>query len=302
MVKINKSYILVCGLGFIGSNLVNYLKRKKLPVISITSKKIKNSANNIYINVNPLNKNDLYNKLKKFKLTYVINTYGSIDHSVFGTANEEKIFNEHFIVLKNLAHLSIEKKVKKLIQIGSADEYGKTHKSLINEKDQTSPMTPYAFFKNMGTNYLKNLNDLKVLNCITLRLFTTYGMNQSRSRFIPFVIDNCKKNKKFELTNCNQVRDFIHIDDLTKIIFKVMINKKVLKNNILNVGTSKGIKLKEIVNFIVTQSGGGTPLFGKIKIQNKSYSKILVADSKSLQSYIGKFKFKDLFYQLREII
>lgn len=302
MVKINKSYILVCGLGFIGSNLVNYLKKKKLPVISITSKKIKNSVNNIYINVNPLNKNDLYNKLKKFNLTYVINSYGSIDHSLFGSANEEKIFNEHFIVMKNLAHLSIEKKVKKLIQIGSADEYGKTHKSFINEKDPTSPMTPYAFFKNMGTNYLKNLNDLKVLNCITLRLFTTYGMNQSRNRFIPFVIDNCKKNKKFELTNCNQVRDFIHIDDLTKIIFKVMINKKELKNNILNVGTSRGTKLKEIVNYIVAQSGGGTPLFGKIKIQNKSYSKILVADTKNLQTYIGKFKFKDIFYQLREII
>ena len=302
MVRVNKSYILVCGLGFIGSNLVNYFKKKKLNVISITSKKIKNSTNNIYINVNPHNKNDLYKKLKKFKLTYVINSYGSIDHSLFGSVNEEKIFNEHFIVMKNLAHLSIEKKVKKFIQIGSADEYGKTNKNFVNEKDQICPMTPYAFFKNMSTNYLKNLNELKVLNCITLRLFTTYGVNQSKNRFIPFVIDCCKKNKKFELTNCNQIRDFIHIDDLTKIIFKVMVNKKKLKNNVLNVGTSKGIKLKEIVNYIVTQSGGGVPLFGKIKIQNKSYSKILVADTKNLQSYIGRLKFKDLFCQLREII
>ena len=39
----------------------------------------------------------------------------------------------------------------------------------------------------------------------------TFIANQNNNRFIPIVINNCLKKKKFPLSHCEQYRDFIWI-------------------------------------------------------------------------------------------
>jgi nucleoside-diphosphate-sugar epimerase len=292
--------ILICGLGFIGSNLSKFLNEKKHRLVIITRKKIKNTSNTTYINVNPQNKNQLFNKIIKFNIKYIINTFGKIDHSNFNSSNEKNIMNEHFIVTKNLIELGIQKKIFKFIQIGSADEYGNLKK--LNENSKERPNTPYGLYKSLSTSLLQSLKNENILNSIVLRLFTTYGPNQSQERFIPFIINQSKLNKKYDLTDCKQHRDFIHIDDLIKIIYLVTFNKKNLDNIILNVGTSKKIKLKKIVEFITKFTGGGDPQFGKLKYNSKNYNMVLIANNRKLLRYIGKFQFKDIFKELPKLI
>lgn len=302
MAYLNKGeYVLICGNGYIGSNLSKYFQQKNLNIIVITRFKKKSNANIKYLKINLSNTNEIFRKLKNYRIKFIINAFGAIDHSGFFTEEEDKIFFEHFIVTKNLAKLGMRKKISKFIQIGSADEYGSINGNF-HEDVFEKPSSPYGFYKFLSTKYLVTLQNEKLLNSVVLRLFTTYGPNQSINRFIPFVINQSKLNKEFNLTNCLQYRDFIHIDDLVVIIYKVMIKKKSLKNIILNVGTSKKIQLKKIVKFIVKYIGKGKPNFGKIKYSSPNYNKILIADNKKLITYIGKFQFKELFSEIYKII
>ena len=53
------------------------------------------------------------------------------------------------------------------------------------------------------------------------------------------------ENKSFELSHCNQYRDFIYVEDVVDIIIKTLNNKKA-EGEIINLGTGKTFKLKSL--------------------------------------------------------
>ena len=107
---------------------------------------------------------------------------------------------------------------------------------------------------------------------LVIRLFLVYGPGQSENRLIPYVIKNSIKNNKFKLTDGNQKRDFLYIDDAIEAIYKLMINKKI-NGKIINLSSGKPITVKNIVLLINKIIGKGNPIFGKIintKLENSS--------------------------------
>ena len=78
---LNITTVLVAGgSGFIGTNFIKNCKKKKWNIISLSiNKKIKN--NNIReIKLNISNKNLLFKKLGNFKIDYIVNLAGHINH------------------------------------------------------------------------------------------------------------------------------------------------------------------------------------------------------------------------------
>ena len=106
-----------------------------------------------------------------------------------------------------------------------------------------------------------------------LRLYNTYGPTQDLNRFIPIVISGCIKNKKFPCSKGNQLRDFIHIDDVVDSILKSLTNKNA-KGQIINIGSGKPRKIKNIIEYIKKILKGGYPLFGKIKLRKDEILKV----------------------------
>ena len=102
--------------------------------------------------------------------------------------------------------------------------------------------------------------------CTVLRLYQVYGPRQDYNRFIPIVIKSCLKNIKFPCSMGNQFRDFIHVNDVVNVIMKSIINKNC-KGKIINVGTGKVKKLKNIINVIKNKIKGGKPQYGIIKLR-----------------------------------
>ena len=111
----------------------------------------------------------------------------------------------------------------------------------------------------MVSKYIqKNLNDY-----IILRLYQVYGPNQKIDRLIPFVINSCLLNKHFPCTSGTQKRDFLYVDDLIKLLLKILKRKKI-KSDIYNVGYGKPEKVKKIIQLINKKTKSGKPEFGKI--------------------------------------
>ena len=93
------------------------------------------------------------------------------------------------------------------------------------------------------------------------------------NRFLPIVIKSCIKNKKFPCSRGNQLRDFVHVDDVVDAILKSLTNKNA-RGQIINIGSGKPRKIRNIIEHVKRISKGGYPQFGKIKLRKDEILKL----------------------------
>ncbi len=235
-----KKKILVTGArGFIASNLIKEINKKKYSLY-LTSKKLIKSKSYNYINIK--NKKDFL-KLSKYEFDYVINLHGSISFTNF-----KEIYNDHYKfneeLIKNLNYRSL----KKFIHIGSANEYGSNFHGYDKSNLQEKPNDNYGRVKLMTSNLIKNYCEKKNISYVILRIFHTYGYNQRCPRLFPYLIDTIKNNQIAHINNDNNFKSYVHIDDICKIIKKILIRK--MNYNIYNLSISRPVKLSEILFFL----------------------------------------------------
>lgn len=270
------------GTGFIGSNLIEKCKQKGWNIISLSLNK-KNKKKGIKaINLNISNKNLLFKKLSKYKIDYIINLAGHINHF-----EKKKTFDTHFKGCKNLIELALHKKVKKFIQIGSSVEYGFSKSPILENKltNIKKLKSIYGISKLKASNYLIKISKERNLKYIIFRPFLIYGPGQTANRLIPNTIINCLKNKNFPCSSGNQIRDFLYISDFVNLVIKSIQNNKVY-NKTFNAGSGKPIKVKKIINSIQKLIKKGHPIYGKILLR-KDEPLNLYPDIKSTFKYLN---------------
>ncbi len=276
----NKMKLLVLGgYGYLGNKIILKALSKNWEVISVSKKKNRRllkhkNLKNLFFDMNNLNK---LKSLSKYQFDYVINVSGYVDHSSF-SKNGIEIANNHLIMILNLVFILNRKKLKKFIQIGSSEEYGIKSCSLL-ETNRELPFTPYAASKVASTHFLQMLNRSESFPVTIMRLFLVYGPDQKSNRIIPYVIQNCQKNRTFKVSEGKQLRDFIFIDDAVDAIFICLKSSKAI-GQIYNLGSGEGITIKLLVNAIKKIIGGGKPKFGSYKNLRKENTKLIAKISK----------------------
>ncbi len=284
-----KKFLIVGGTGFIGYHLISKLKKRKAIVHSISTRKPKKNRTITgvkYIISDISNIKNLKKKIKKNYYNYVINLAGYVDHK-----NKSRTYKSHYIGCKNLSKIFLKSKIKKFIQMGSSGEYGNLS-SPHSEDQDASPTTIYNLSKKKASNFLINKYIKEKFPVTIFRLYLTYGPRQDENRFIPIVINNCLRNKNFNLSHCKQFRDFIYIDDVIDIIISSLDNNKC-NGKIINIGTGKPLKLKNIVNKIKKLIKKGKPKFGHLKLRKDEILKIYpkIDEAKKLLKWKPKIKF-----------
>ena len=191
-----------------------------------------------------------------------MNLAGYVDHS-----NKKKTLESHYIGCKNLASLFLNKKIKKFVQVGSSIEYGKSRSPQIeNKKNSQSTFSVYGKAKLLSTKYLMAIYKKEKFPATVIRLYLVYGPNQDINRVIPITIKNALLDKKFNCSSGLQFRDFIYVDDVINAILKILKNKKT-NGEIINIGTNKPVRIKDLIIRICSLVGSGKPIFGKIKLR-----------------------------------
>lgn len=242
--------LIIGGSGFIGRYIAREALKKKYNVTILHfSKKKKNFLNNIsYINsdINDLKKIKKILKLNKFD--YVINAGGYIDHSSTKTS-KENILNTHLNSITFIVDLLSEQiQFKKFIQISSSDVYSTSQGKSI-EGNCEIPFSFYGYAKLSMDHYLTTIFKLKRFPFTSFRLFITFGECQDSNRLIPYIITNALRNKKIIISDPDQIRDFIYIGDISKIIVSSLKQKKV-NGKIINLGSGRGVKVSKLAKII----------------------------------------------------
>ena len=251
------------GTGFIGHHLSKRCIKLGWSVTSLSSNSPK--PNKIIQGVKYI-KVDIRDKKKLFKIKkdfdYVVNLAGYVDHS-----NKKKTLESHYIGCKNLASLFLNKKIKKFVQVGSSIEYGKSRSPQIeNKKNSQSTFSVYGKAKLLSTKYLMAIYKKEKFPATVIRLYLVYGPKQDINRVIPITIKNALLDKKFNCSSGLQFRDFIYIDDVINAILKTLKNRKT-NGEIINIGSNKPVRIKDLIIRICSLVGSGKPIFGKIKLR-----------------------------------
>ena len=271
-----KKILILGGTGFIGYHLAKEALRRGFQVSSLSKntpikkrylKRVK------YIIADISNKNSINKKIKE-NFQYVVNLAGYVDHS-----NKIKTYKSHYLGCKNISNFFLKDKIERFIQVGSSMEYGLVE-SPQKENFKCEPKSVYGRAKFLSSQYLLNLYKKKKFPVTIVRLYQVYGPYQDLNRFIPVVINSCKSNIDFRCSHGRQFRDFLYINDLIDAIFLILENPKA-KGEIFNIGFGKPLKIKNIIQRILSYYKSGNPQFGKIKLREEEQMKIYPDISKA---------------------
>ena len=136
--------------------------------------------------------------------------------------------------------------VKRILFASSAAVYGDSQQIPIPEYAPLIPQSPYAVSKIVGEELLKRSS----IETCSFRFFNVYGPNQSAEGGYAAVIPAFKKaiSEGVECTvfgDGTQVRDFIHVTDLTRII-GLAIEAKELPAE-LNIASGEATSLLDLI-------------------------------------------------------
>ncbi len=255
-----KKVIVTGGAGFIGSNLVKYLLKKKYFVINID--KLSYSANpynlkNLYKNKNyTFFKVDLNNKkkivkiLKKYKPEGIFNLAAEthVDRSIDKPKNF--IFS-NILGTYNLleAILSYKKKIK-LIHVSTDEVYGDLIKGRSDEKFPYNPSSPYSSSKASADHLIKAYVRTYKIQAIVTNCCNNYGPNQFPEKLIPKLIFNIINNKALPIyAKGKNSREWMHVQDHCDALLLVYLKGKVGES--YNIGSSMNLKNIDIAKKLI---------------------------------------------------
>ena len=220
-----KKILIIGGTGFIGYHVANKALKKKWQVTSISTnrpKKIRKLNKVKYLNCDISKIKNIEKTLKKLSFDYIVNLGGYVNHS-----EKRKTYLSHYVGFKNLIEYFENSNIKSFVQAGSSVEYG-FNKAPQNEKMNLNiNKVPSVYGKSKIRSTFLGLKKFKDSNfpITIIRFYLVFGPRQDKNRFIPIIIDGCLKNKKFDCSSGEQLRDFIYVEDAVSAIFKIF-NKK----------------------------------------------------------------------------
>ena len=221
-------------------------------------------------------KKNYFNGLKKNNLNVIFHLAAIVPIKVVNK-NKKKAYKVNYLGTKNLVTISKKFDLKWFFFASTSHVY-RSYKKPIKENFSKFPISYYGKTKLISEKYIqKNIKNY----CIG-RIFSTSNKNQRKNYLIPDLKDKIKKvKKKIVLENLNHYRDFISMKDITKVIH-ILLEKKFI--GVINIGSGKGIYLKDIAK-IILKKYKKTGLF--IDNKKKTY---LIANNQKLKK-ITRLKF-----------
>lgn len=147
----------------------------------------------------------------------------------------------------------LENKVPRFIHTGSCFEYGQKKKP-ISELDLLDPTSVYGATKASSVHLLSSMaKGMQSGKLVILRPFGVFGEYEGLHRFVPQVIDKLKCGHVVQMTLGEQIRDYIYIDDLIDAYILAAVVPLENKMEIINIGSGKGIAMKDLALMISKQ-------------------------------------------------
>ena len=253
--------VLVTGCaGFIGSNLVNELLKKKYKVFGVD-----NLSTGLLKNIKPFlnNKNFSFFKddLLKIKNPKKIfdNNISTVFHLAanadvrFGTLHPDKDLKQNTIVTFNILSQMKKYKIKEIVFSSTGSVYGESREFPTKEFSKFPIQTSFYGASKLACESLIQAFCFGYgMKCWIFRFVSVLGKNYSHGHVIDFFNQLKLDNKKLKvLGNGNQLKSYMDVSDCMDGIF-IGYNKSKNNINIFNLGLNNAITVKKSINKITS--------------------------------------------------
>ena len=274
-----KKIIVTGGLGFIGSNLIELLIKKKFNVINID--KVTYSSN--FYNTKGFSKNvhykfikcDLNNKSKLSKIIFLhkplcifnLAAETHVDRSIDGP---ESFIKSNILGVFNLLEIfrkySKKNKKTRLVHISTDEVYGDILKGRSHEEFPYKPSSPYAASKAASDHLVSSYVRTYKIPAIVTNCSNNYGPKQHPEKLIPKLIYNILNNKSLPIYgNGKNSREWIYVEDHCEALLKVFQKGKV--GEFYNIGSNKNLNNLEICKYLIKVAKEKIKIGKNVKIE-----------------------------------
>ena len=255
-----KTIIVTGGLGFIGSNLINILSKKKYFIINIdkvtyasNSKNIKKNIKNYKFYKQDINNQNFIKKiLDVYSPSLIFNVAAEthVDRSIDGP--KQFIDSNIYGVFNLLEAVRKFKKKIKLIHVSTDEVYGDIIKNKSSkESDPYNPSSPYSASKASSDLLIKSYVRTYKVPAIITNCCNNYGPNQYPEKLIPTIIYKIINKKPIPIYgNGKNMREWIHVEDHCNALIK--ISEKGLLGENYNIGSGVELNNIDVVKKIIS--------------------------------------------------
>ena len=243
-----KKKILITGSqGYIAKNVAKKLQKKNFNVYGIGRGEWEKNDYKKWGYLNQINGKLNKKNLSKLnlKFDFIIHCAGS---GLVGLKKKVDFMNNVKSTISLIDFIRKTQKKTKIIFMSSYSIYGNDFEDRISEKSATKPVSTYAINKKKAENLLLNFSKKYESDLMILRISSLYGEGLKKQ----LIYDACSKISKgfnnFYGTG-KEKRDFIHISDLVNIV-SYFCMKGFSNTNIINCGSGKGIRIKDVLKLI----------------------------------------------------
>lgn len=286
--------------GFIGNGLVEYYLNNNKTVIGcdVNLPKISRDDVNFYL-LNPDNP-DYTTIFKCESIDYCINCAGSADvgNSFLNPARDFTLNVANLFKILDVIRINAPK--CKLINLSSSAVYGEclNDRSGPSNERKVSPISPYGIHKSISELICSEYHTMFKLNTCSLRLFSAYGIGLRRQLFWD-LYNKCLRNEtQYLFGDGNEIRDFINIVDLVRVI-DICLNNADYHGETIDVGNGVGVSIAEVVSQFKDVMGKEDLFFNGSKRIGDPIG--LVANSDQIKSW-GYKQQKSLVQGVKEYI
>ena len=259
----NKNIIVTGGIGFIGSNLIGLLLKKKYKVINIdkityssnfyNTKNFKKNKNYKFIKSDIGNRSRIKKILLKYKPIAIFNLAAEthVDRSIdnpknFIYSNIVGVFN----FLEEFKKYFEKNKKTKFIHISTDEVFGDVLRGKSKEGDSYKPSSPYAASKASSDHLIKAYFRTFNLPIIITNCSNNYGPNQHPEKLIPKLIYNILNNLALPIYgNGKNSREWIYVNDHCEALFKVFKKGKI--GETYNIGSNQNLNNISIAKLLL---------------------------------------------------
>lgn len=271
--------------GFTGKYLLNELSKQGFEIHELNG----NSAADSMDIRNPTFVDE---KIKQIDPSFVVHL-AAISYVGHGSANE--MYDVNILGTRNLfeAIQNHGKSVKKIIVSSSANVYGNSDKSFINENTAVRPANDYAISKvaveNLAAIYGEDLP------IVVTRPFNYTGVGQSLKFLVPKLVDHFVRNRTdISLGNLEVSRDFSDVRTVSWAYVRLL--EQGVEGQTYNIASGKARTLESIIEDLESLTAKRISVISDGQLSRKGEVLALRGDASKLWDTIGvppEIKFRE---------
>ncbi len=292
-----KNILVTGGAGFIGSNFINHILKKRDDYFIVNLDKLTYAGNLENLKDSDgkktyrFVKGDICNKelvdylFNKYKIKYVVNfaAESHVDRSILGSG----IFYTTNVIGTNvLLEASRRYEIEKFLQISTDEVYGSLgSEGKFSEATPLSPNSPYSSSKAAADMMALSFYHTYGLPVVVTRCSNNYGQFQFPEKLIPLMIINALNDKKLPVYGDGlNVRDWIYVIDHNMAANLVLEKGKI--GEVYNIGADNEMPNIGIVKLILKHLGKSEDLIQYVK-DRPGHDRRYAINSDKLQNELG---------------